>query len=78
LFLTQIEVLCGCVIVTNPGVTQLQKIVRHVGAGRFPNSGQTGFNSSRAMSSRMSNSASQDDLFGIDDNMDTLSVAASR
>jgi hypothetical protein len=64
--------LCGCTIVTNPGVTQLQKIVRHVGAGRLP---QSGLNASRAMSgSRMS----QDDLIGIDDNMDTLSVAASR
>ena len=71
----QIEVLCGCTIVTNPGVTQLQKIVRHVGAGRLP-TGQG--HSSRAMSSRMSSSLSQDDLIAMDDNMDTLSIAASR
>ena len=73
----QIEVLCGCTIVTNPGITQLQKIVRHVGVGRGPVTSSQ-LSSSRAMSSRMSSSVSQDDLIGIDDNMDTLSVAASR
>ena len=32
---------------SNPAVTQPQKLIRHVGASRFPTSSQTGFNSSR-------------------------------
>lgn len=59
----QIEIMCGCQVVNNPGIAILQRIVRHVGIG----------GGSRVMVSRMSASLSQDDL--RDD--DTHSVAAS-
>jgi len=61
----QIEMLCGISIVSNPGLTALQRLVRHVGGGN--RSTRTG------LSSRMSSAYSQDDL--ADD--DARSVAAS-
>ena len=64
----QIEMLCNCTITTNPGISVLNNLVRHVGAGRV---GQT----RPALSSRMSNRGSQDDLLLLDD--DSHSVAAS-
>lgn len=65
----QIEILCGCPIVTNPGLLAIQGLIRHVGGGRS-------LISRGLLSSRMSGSASQDDLM-MDDNIDALSVAAS-
>ncbi|TRY64378.1 hypothetical protein TCAL_06869 [Tigriopus californicus] len=65
----QIEILCGCPIVTNPGLLAIQGLIRHVGGGR-------GLIGRGILSSRMSGSASQDDLM-MDDNMDAMSVAAS-
>jgi hypothetical protein len=59
-------------------------LIRHIDNGRFQNSGQTGFNSSRIMlttddSIFRSNRFQivEQRLFGINNNMDTLSVAAS-
>ena len=71
----QIEMLCGCSIMNNAGITVLQNIVRHVGIGR-------GGSNIRNLggSSRMSGSMSQDDLLGsggAEDNIDAHSVAAS-
>ena len=65
----QIEMLCGCSIMHNPGIAVLQNLVRHVGVGRITAGGRIG-------SSRMSGSMSQEDLLA-DDNMDAHSVAAS-
>ena len=62
----QIEILCGCSIMTNPGYCVLIKLVRYVGAGR---------SGARLGGSRLSNSPSQDDLFA--DDIDAHSVAAS-
>ena len=62
----QVEILCGCSIVNNPGIPVLQSLIRHVGAGR---------GRSALPMSRMSNSVSQDDL-ALDD--DAHSVAASQ
>ena len=68
----QIEMLCGCSIMNNPGISVLQNLVRHVGVGRVG----AGALSRIGGSSRMSGSMSQDDLLA-DDNMDAHSVAAS-
>ena len=40
----QIEMLCGCTIVSNPGLVALKSLVRHVGVGRHyqPAAGQQG------------------------------------
>ena len=71
----QIEMLCGCSIMNNAGITVLQNIVRHVGIGR---GGGGGANIRLGGSSRMSGSMSQDDLLGgAEDNIDAHSVAAS-
>ena len=64
----QIEMLCGCSIVNNPGIPVLQSLVRHVGQGRYGNRA--------GLHSRMSASISQDDLHCGDD-FDAHSVAAS-
>ena len=64
----QIEMLCGCSIVNNPGIPVLQSLVRHVGQGRYGNRA--------GLSSRMSSNISQDDLQCSDD-FDAHSVAAS-
>ena len=66
----QIEMLCGCSIMHNPGIAVLQNLVRHVGVGRVTASG------GRIGGSRMSGSMSQEDLLA-DDNIDAHSVAAS-
>lgn len=82
----QIEILCGCSIVSNPGISALQNLVRTVGAGRLPNTVTPSLNGSNAgdsligglrnrpISSRMSNRGSQDDLLQDDD---AHSIAAS-
>ena len=84
----QIEMLCGCTIMNNPGIAILQNLVRHVGAGRHTATATTagstagtvapsvagGSTSRPGLSSRMSSSVSQDDLMFDDD---THSVAAS-
>ena len=83
----QVEILCGCSIVSNPGIAALHNLVRTVGAGRLPTTttpslvGSTagdsiisGLRSQRPLSSRMSNRGSQDDLLQDDD---THSIAAS-
>lgn len=70
----QIEMLCGVSIVANPGVAVLQNLVRHVGAGRGL-TGASGAAGRMGLGSRLSTSASQDDLH--DDNADAHSVAAS-
>jgi len=67
----QIEMLCGCSIINNPGIAILQNLVRHVGVGRGP-SGHMRLGGS----SRMSGSMSQEDLLA-EDNLDARSVAAS-
>eukprot|EP00095_Tigriopus_kingsejongensis_P009012 snap_masked-scaffold1840_size26652-processed-gene-0.3 protein:Tk09012 transcript:snap_masked-scaffold1840_size26652-processed-gene-0.3-mRNA-1 annotation:"stromal interaction molecule homolog isoform x3" len=67
----QIEILCGCPIISNPGLSAIQTLIRHVGGGRA-----FGLATRGALSSRMSRSISQDDLM-MDDNMDAHSVAAS-
>jgi len=71
----QIEMLCGCSIMNNAGITVLQNIVRHVGIGR----GGAANNLRLGGSSRMSGSMSQDDLLAgaTEDNIDAHSVAAS-
>ena len=81
-----IEILCGVNIVSNPGISALQNLVRTVGAGRLPtgatpslngsNAGESLFSGlrNRPLSSRMSNRGSQDDLLQDDD---AHSVAAS-
>jgi len=81
-----IEILCGVNIVSNPGISALQNLVRTVGAGRLPTGATPSLNGSNAgeslfgglrnrpLSSRMSNRGSQDDLLQDDD---THSVAAS-
>lgn len=77
--------LCGCSIVSNPGIPVLQNLVRTVGAGRLPTSSSMAgsvngdsvisiLRSPRPLSSRMSNRGSQDDLLQDDD---THSIAAS-
>ena len=74
----QIEMLCGCSIMNNAGISVLQNIVRHVGVGR--GAPAKGNNIRLGGSSRMSGSMSQDDLLtgAIDsDNFDAHSVAAS-
>jgi len=63
----QIEMLTGVNIVTNPGLSSLQRLVRHVGGGRGVVRG------GERLSSRMS-SMSVDDLH---DELETRSVAAS-
>lgn len=68
----QIEMLCGCSIMNNPGIAVLQNLVRHVGVGR----GGSAATIRLGGSSRMSGSMSKDDLLA-DDNMDAHSVAAS-
>jgi len=82
----QIEVLCGVSIVSNPGISALQNLVRTVGAGRLPTAATPSLSGSNAgdsligglrnrpLSSRMSNRGSQDDLLQDDD---AHSVAAS-
>ena len=64
----QIEMLCGCSIMHNPGISVLQNLVRHVGVGRMTTA------SGRIGTSRMSGSMSQEDLLADDD---VHSVAAS-
>ena len=80
----QIEMLCGCSIMNNAGISVLQNIVRHVGVGRgaaaaAAAAAAAGNNLRLGGSSRMSGSMSQDDLLtgAIDDNIDAHSVAAS-
>lgn len=80
----QIEMLCGCSIMNNAGISVLQNIVRHVGVGRgaaaaAAAAAAAGNNIRLGGSSRMSGSMSQDDLLtgAIDDNFDAHSVAAS-
>ena len=63
----QVEMLCGCSIVNNPGIPVLQNLVRHVGAGR-------GLLNRPGLGSRMSSCVSQEDLL---DDAETHSVAAS-
>ncbi len=67
----QIEMLCGCSIVNNPGISVLQGLVRHVGVGR---GASTGLSHRGVGSSRMSRSGSQEDL--LMDEMDSHSVAS--
>ncbi len=67
----QIEMLCGCPIIQNPGLAVLQNLVRHVGAG-----GSTSDPNAARLSSRLSSSVSQDDPGTLDD-LDSRSVAAS-
>lgn len=54
----QIEALCGCPIVTNPGLGQLKNMVRVVGSGRMTSS---------ASMSRMPADHSPDDGSSLDD-----------
>ncbi len=77
----QIEMLCGCSIISNPGLTSLKNLVRHVGAGRHYGiagsiAGPGSVRSSAGMGSRMSASASHDDLVN-DPDFDAHSVAPS-
>ena len=57
----QIEMLCGCSIINNPGIAVLTNLVRHVGAGRGVAALHSPATNNR-MSSRLSSSISQDDL----------------
>jgi len=82
----QIEMLCGCTIVNNPGIAVLTNLVRHVGTGRPQPQAAAAVAAAgaavgeavrrAALSSRMSNRGSQDDLLLMDEG-DTHSIAAS-
>jgi len=63
----QIEMLCGCSIVNNPGVSVLQGLIRHVGIGRGIMANRGG-----SLSSRMSRSGSQEDLLDETDNQSVV------
>jgi len=72
----QIEMLCGCSIIQNPGITVLNSLVRHVGSGRVGPAGRA--LAAASSSSRMSNRGSQDDLLmAMADVDDAHSIAAS-
>ena len=69
----QIEMLCGCTIVNNPGLVALKSLVRHVGVGRHH---QLQMQGRLGVGSRLS-SMSQEELAANDADFDTHSVAPS-
>ena len=71
----QIEMLCGCTIVNNPGLVALKSLVRHVGVGRHHQAGPL-VQGRLGVGSRLS-SMSQEELAANDADFDTHSVAPS-
>ena len=70
----QIEMLCGCSIINNPGITILKGMVRHVGIGRGAGGG-AGLTHRGLGSSIRSGNTSQEDL--LMDELDSHSVSGN-
>ena len=72
----QIEMLCGCTIVNNPGLNALKSLVRHVGVGRGHHPAGSVVQDRLGLGSRLS-SMSQEELAINDADFDRHSVAPS-